>query len=182
MGPKIWSAGCELFAQYVLQMDQKIYGMWCSCPVIILSFNLAIELQVHCNIAAGCCQIPVKYSICTLAAEVAKDFGQSKFVFLYCILQTPHFFLFWDPWLLSEKFQNWQLKWNWFLNFSQQYSCTFLKFHLIFFSDFQRQLPFSTSEIEVYVKYDWLSLHVVPSILPGGFVPWKLNHGFKLKT
>lgn len=90
--PKICSAGFELFAQCVLQMDQRIYGNCCSCLVIIYSLHLAIEIQVLCNTAVGYCQITVKYPACTLAAKVAKDFDQSKQLFLYCILQTLHFF------------------------------------------------------------------------------------------
>lgn len=34
VGLKIWSTGFELFAQYVLQVDQRIYGTYCSCLVI----------------------------------------------------------------------------------------------------------------------------------------------------
>lgn len=94
MRPRIWSAGLELFAQYVLQMDQRVYGTCCSCLVIIYSLYLAMEILVHPNAAAGCYQIPVQYPGCILAAMVVKDFGQSKFVFLYYVLQTPHLFFF----------------------------------------------------------------------------------------
>lgn len=74
-------------------MDQRMNGNSCSCCAIIYSLHLAIEVRVHCNIAVGSCQIPVKYPVCTLAAKVAKDFGQHRFDFFYTIICKHHIFL-----------------------------------------------------------------------------------------
>lgn len=102
-----------------LQMDQRINGTCSSCLAIIYSLHLAIEIQVHCSIAVGSCQIPVKYPVCTLAAKVAKDFGQCKFDFFIPYFANTTLFPLWVHWLLSGKFQNWQMKQNRLWNFSQ---------------------------------------------------------------